>query len=139
MPSATWLLTGKGFPSDGVRLETTYKSGSATSWIYHSWFDPILAPALGGSLCAGSLNLWAADPVHLPSPARALVDGIEWHFVPMIIREVEVAVAARKAIFGDIPFIEVFARQHLASKLGLSFGDRVDVQLFSGEHLALAA
>jgi hypothetical protein len=137
--SAEWLRSANDFPTGGLSLQTTYKSGSGTSWIYKPWFDPILGPALGCSLQPGSLNLWADVPVALPGPARAVIDGIEWLFVPLVVQGTEPAVAARKASFGAIEFIEVFACDHLASKLHLTLGDRVEVRLYSGEHLGLAA
>ena len=139
MTSAEWLRSASGFPTHGLSLQTTYKSGNGTSWIYKPWFDPVLGPILGCSLQPGSLNLWADAPVALPSPARVLIDGIEWQFIPLVIRGTEPAIAARKAHFKDIEFIEIFACVHLASKLHLALGDRVEVCLYSGDHLGLAA
>ena len=139
LPPNAWLQTGTGFPSGGISLETTYKSGNGSSWIYKPWFDPILGPLLGCDLYPGSLNLWADGPVGLPSPARVSIDGIQWLFAPLVVGQSAVAVAARKESFGDIAFVEVFACQHLASKLGLAIGQRVPITLYSGEHLGLAA
>jgi len=139
MPTATWLRTGDRIPSGGLDLTVTYRSGFQTSVAHIPLLNPVLGPVLGGDLFEGSLNFWAASPVRFPSPAILQLAGADWLFVPVVILEKAVGVAARKADSGDIEFIEVFARYRLALRLGLTAESQLVIRLLPGKHLGLSA
>jgi len=101
--------------------------------------NPVLQPVFGRPLYPGSLNLYAPGPVAFPSPAKAELAGEEWLFSPVILRDSQVGVAARKADSGDISFIEVFAPNHLVPMLDLKPGVAVEIRVLPGEFLSLAA
>jgi hypothetical protein len=84
---------------------------------------------LGGRPFEGSLNFYADAPVAFPKPALASIAGEEWWLAPVVIADRADGVAARKAASGNIAFIEVFAREELVPRLGLTAGCRVRIRL----------
>ena len=135
----TWLQSGGPFPTGGLVLTVTYSTGNQSSYLHLPLLSPVLCPVFGRSLYEGSLNLHAAEPVKFPTPARRILVAEEWLFAPVVLAEAEAGVAARKASSGDTAFIEVFAPDKLAPRLGLSPGGTVVVRVLSGDVLDLAA
>ena len=139
MSPSQWLQSGDEFPSDGLELTVTYQTGDQSSSNHIPYLNPVLAPVLGADLFAGSLNFYANSSVPFPEPATFPIDGADWLFVPVVMKEAAVGVAARKANSGDIEFIEVFAREKLAPRLGLIPGSELIIRLLPGKHLGLVA
>lgn len=140
MPDQSWLKKGTGFPSGGTTIDVEYRKGNGSSRLHLATIGPLIASALGClQLFPGSLNLWAADAIEFPDPAKAHCGNADWLFVPVIINEAEVGIAARRPPPTDGPFIEVFACTQLAPKLGVSYGSRVTIRMLSGSYLGPAA
>jgi hypothetical protein len=135
----TWLQSGGPFPSGGLELTVTYCTGTQTSYHHLPILSPVLCAIFGRSVYEGSLNLHAPGPVMFPAPAKRMLLGDEWLFAPVVLAEAEVGVAARKSASGDIAFIEVFAPDKLAPRLGLSPGARLALRMLPGDVLDLAA
>ena len=103
--------------------------------------NDVLAQALGyvpPKLYAGSLNLWADEPVTLPAPASVELAGFAWDLVPIVLGQTLVGIVVRRADSGDIEFLEVFACERLSTFLKLSSGDRIKIRLFPGRYLDVA-
>jgi len=99
-----------------------------------------MARALGcGDLFQGSLNLHAAEPISFPEPARVRCAHEDWLFVPVILAETAVGLAARRPPPESVEFIEVFACEKLAPRLGLEQHDNLNIRLLSGRYVPLAA
>ena len=62
----------------------------------------------------------------------------DWLFVPVIIEEAAVGLAARRPPPDPSDFIEVFACEELAPKLGLEYYDELEIRLLSGRYLLLS-
>ena len=80
-----WFGIGE---TGGLELEVTYKTGTGSSRDHLPTLNPVLVGALGCSrpeLFKGSLNLWADEPVALPSPASLEIGAFTWHFVPIVL------------------------------------------------------
>src|SRR5438034_7119296 len=123
-----------------MQIKVEYRSGSQSSHLHLPKIGPVVARVLRcQDLFQGSLNLYAAMPIHFPDPARVLCAGEEWLFVPVIIEEKAVGLAARRPPPEAIEFIEVFACDKLAPRLGLELHDEVTIRLLSGRYLSLAA
>ena len=136
-PPSAWLRSASGFPPNGLELTVTYRTGNRSSRNHVRYLNPVLSPVFGSRLFPGSLNLWASSPIAYPDPAVVPIEGFDWKFVPIVIMEDAVGVAARRADSGDIKFIEVFAPTKLAPHLGLTPEDQLTVRLLSGAHLGL--
>ena len=140
MQVSQWT-TVSGSP-DALDLDVSYETGNQTSKNHLPTLNPLLVPVLGclrPELFEGSLNLRAAAPVVLPSPAQAKLGGFLWHFVPIVLEPGLVVVVARRSDSGDIPFLEVFACEKLNAVLRLTPGDRLRIRLLPGRYLDLAA
>jgi hypothetical protein len=140
MRASQWPTVAKS--SEALDLDVAYETGNQTSKNHLHTLNPVLVPALGCStpeLYAGSLNLRAAEPVALPSPAEAGLGAFLWHFVPIVLERDLVGVVARRSDSGDIPFLEVFACEKLNAVLRLAPGDHIRVRLLPGRYLDLAA
>jgi hypothetical protein len=85
------------------------------------------------------MNLYADSEIQLPEPWVALIGSFAWHFVPIVLEEKAVGVVARRADTGNSAFLEVYACDKLAPKLGVEPGDRLRARLLSGKFLELAA
>lgn len=139
MRPSLWFGIGE---TGALELEVTYKTGNGSSRDHLPTLNPVLIGALECSrpeLFKGSLNLWADEPVALPSPASLGIGAFTWHFVPIVLNGSAVGVVARRSDSGDIPFLEVFACGGLRAALKLATGDRVNIQLLPGKYLDLAA
>ena len=136
-PHSAWLRSARGFPPNGLELTVTYRAGHGSSSNHIRYLNPVLRPVFGSDLFSGSLNLWASSPIAYPDPAVVPIEGFDWKFVPIVIMEDAVGVAARRADSGDIKFIEVFAPTQLAPHLGLTPGKQIPVRLLSGTYLEL--
>ena len=140
MTDASWIRKGEDFPSGGLPLRVQYREGNHSSRLHLPAIGPVLKRALScEAVFRGSLNLHADVPVQFPDPARVDCNGEEWLFVPVIIAESVVGVAARRPPPETSDFLEVFACTHLAPQLGISYGDQVQVRILPGWHLGLAA
>jgi hypothetical protein len=140
MLDSSWLHTGVGFPRDGLSIEVEYRQGTGSSRLHLPVIGAVITRALHcRSLFEGSLNLWADHDVEFPEPAHAHCGGSDWLFVPVIIRETAVGVAARQSHPVTGPFIEVFSCSQLAPLLRISFGTHLGIRLLSGAYLDLAA
>src|SRR5258708_940070 len=99
-----------------------------------------ITQALGcEELFEGSLNLYALAPVTFPDPARVRCGTEDWLFVPVVLSERFVGLAARRPPPDSLDFIEVFACHKLAPVLGLKDRGQITVRLLSGKYLAIAA
>jgi len=117
-----------------------YRTGSQSSYLHLPKIGAFITRALGcEELFQGSLNLYAPVPVTFPDPARVRCGAEDWLFVPVVLSERFVGLAARRPPPDSSEFIEVFACQKLASALGLKNHDQVTVRLLPGKYLALAA
>ena len=139
MPSASWLLTGIDIPDGGESYEVVYRTGSRSSVNHLTDLGSILTSALGCKPFEGSLNLWAESPVAFNTPAEHRVADSMWLLAPVVIAEAAVGVAARKPPPVETPFIEVFACDKIAPKLGLTAEDKVHLRILAGEYLGLTA
>lgn len=141
MRASDWLTIPRS--TNGViELEVIYKTGTGTSKDHLPTLNDVLAQALGcvrPKLYAGSLNLWADEPVALPAPAGVELGGFAWHLVPIVLGQSSVGIVARRADSGDIEFLEVFGCERLSTVLKLSSGDRMKIRLLPGRYLDLAA
>ena len=66
--------------------------------------NPVLRGGLGGNLFEGSVNLYADSPIAFPvfpAPAIREIAGEKRSFVPIVLDEKEVGVAARKVAPGS--------------------------------------
>jgi len=121
-------------------MEVEYRQGTGSSWLHLPTIGPFIASALAcEDLFEGSLNLWAHASVEFPDPARVRFGEAEWLFVPVIVGETAVGIAARRPPPTAGHFIEVFACSQLAPKLGISYGARLMIRLLPGSYLRLAA
>lgn len=109
-------------------MSVIYCAGTHTSANYIGQLNPLLTPAFGATLYEGSLNLWAYEPVAFPKPRT---DG-PWWFVPVVLREKAVGIAARTPETDPHRFIEVYAHKKIAEALKLSPGDLVAIRLMPG-------
>jgi hypothetical protein len=135
-----WPRLASEASSGSLGLKVNYKRGSRSSKVYIPFFNSVLTPALccpTSRLFDGSLNLWAENPVHLPSPQAATLGGIDWHFVPIVLKNEAVGVVARCGESGDTVFLEVFACEELVPRLGLSPGDSISIYVLPGHYLEL--
>ena len=124
-----------------IELEVTYKMGTGTSMDHLTTLNDVLAQALGcvpPKLYAGSLNLWADEPVALPAPASVELAGFAWDLVPIVLGQTLVGIVVRRADSGVIEFLEVFACERLSTLLKLSSGDRIKIRLLPGRYLDVA-
>lgn len=135
MKSADWLRTGIGVPHDGIYVSAVYEAGCQTSCHHLRTLTPILRAVFGNDLYPGSFNLRADKPVAFPTPAIEVAAGRAWTFSPVVISKDAIGVAARTLDSGDIDFVEVFAPYKIAEKLGVSVGQRLDVQILPGTYL----
>ena len=99
-----------------------------------------MSRALGcAKVFEGSLNLHAPSPVIFPEPARVQLRNEDWLFVPVVLGEQAVGLAARRPPPDALEFIEVFACERLAPRLELRDRDHLTIRLLSGKYLSLAA
>lgn len=113
----------------------TYHRNAKSPRDHAARFQSLLAPVLGGPLFPGSLNLWSAKNLALPSPAVA-INGA-WHFWPVVIAARVTGVAARRAEGADRKLLEVFSNVEIAPLLGLEPGALVAVRVLPGAELPL--
>jgi hypothetical protein len=132
MTMTSWIATSVGIPAGGLEVTAEYRSGQQSSYLHLPYLNPILGPLFGGTLYPGSLNFHAADGVAFPDPYTARANCEDWWFVPVVIDERAVGVAARTVASGPATFIEVFAREQLAPRLGLIPRTFVRLRLLSG-------
>jgi hypothetical protein len=114
-----WIATSIGIPAGGLVVSAEYRSGQQSAYLHLPYLNPILAPVFGGDLFLGSLNFHAKAGVAFPEPYTARANGEDWWFVPVVIDERAVGVAARTTASGAAAFIEVFAREQLSPRLQL--------------------
>jgi len=123
-----------------MELKVEYRPGTKSSRNHLSTIGSFLSHVLGcQSLFPGSLNVHAATPVTFSEPARVRCGAEDWLFVPVIIKEAAVGLAARRPPPDSTDIIEVFACDQLAPKLGLEYFDEISIRLLSGRYLPLAA
>lgn len=140
MPAESWLHTGKQIPAGGVTVDVHYRKGNNSSRLHLPAIAPVITRALGcRELFPGSLNLHAGAAMEFPSPTNVRCDdGHDWLFVPVVISETAVGVAARCPPPERTEFIEVFACDQIAATLGITYGDQLTIRVLPGSHLGLA-
>jgi len=137
-----WPLQPTDAPQGSLELEVEYREGNKSSKNHLPIIGPLLEAALGcapGTIYRGSLNFHADRSVALPSPATVVLGGWEWTFVPVVILNSALGIAARRADSGDIPFIEVFACEKLQPILDLVPNTRITIRLLPGTLLKFTA
>ena len=140
MSESSWVSTGKDLPTGGLELQVEYREGSHSSKNHLPAIGSVIKRAFGcAEVFPGSLNLHAEVPVPFADPARVICNGAEWWFVPVVIAESVVGIAARRPPPEVSEFLEVFACAKLAPQLRISYGDHVPVRVLPGAHLGLAA
>lgn len=137
--TSDWLRTGKDIPSGGVSHEVTYRTGSGSSAVHLKVLGSVLGEIFGAAVFAGSVNLWADEPIVFLSPAVVDAGGSQWLMVPVVISEKSVGIAARRTPPEETRFIEVFAAEQLVPKLGLQPNDRTTLRILDHSHLGLAS
>ena len=128
------------FPSGGLELFAEYRRGNHSSKNHLPGIGSVIKKSLDClDVFEGSLNLHAAEAFTLPNPATVTCNGVDWLFAPVIINESVVGVAARRPPPASTDFLEVFACEKLADRLGISYGQEVTVRILPGFHLGLAS
>lgn len=137
MTQPLWLTGTLPFPGGGVTVQVEYRSGRGEGGFHLTLLNPLIAPLLGCSegLFRGSMNLHADAAVALPEPLEVPLHSFTWLFVPVILEERAIGLVARRGDSGDSSFLEVFACEKLAHRLGAAPGDRLVARLLSGRYL----
>jgi hypothetical protein len=139
-----------------VRARVETRATTGTAWLVTGFFAPDVWTRWQVGLVHGSLNLYTAEPLDLPSPfrlqlpetVRALL--LQWKMesladrwrevdvCPALVDRKALAFVIRQSVPDNPKFFEMFAPTHLTSRLGLRDGSEVQLDLRSGSRSNLA-